>query len=135
MAIKIAGTTVINDDKNILNISDKFNTKTGATGAVTHDFSTGSVFYHTDMTANFTTNVTSLPSAIGSACVVTLILNQGATAYYSNALQIEGGAQTIRWQGGTAPSATANVVNTQVFIIFRTGASTFLVLSQLGMYN
>lgn len=135
MAIKIAGTTVVNDDRNILNIGDKFNTKTGATGAVTHDFSTGSVFYHSSISANFTTNVTSLPSAIGSAVVVTLILNQGTTAYYSNALQIEGGAQTIRWQGGVTPAVTANVVNTQVFIIFKTGASSYLVLSQIGMYN
>jgi hypothetical protein len=135
MAIKISGTTVIDDDKNILNIGEKFETKTGATGAVTHDFSVGNVFLHSSMSANFTTNITNLPSQIGKASVVTLILQQGTTPYYSNALQIGGASQTIRWQGGVTPTPTASTTNTEVFIIFQTGASTYLVLGQLGMFS
>lgn len=149
MAIKVSGTTVVDDSRNLTNIAgaaitgntflqqsqEKFNTKTGATGVVAHDFSTGGIFVHSSIAANFTTNVTNLTSETGRVSTVTLVLQQGATPYYSNALQIGGTAQTIKWTGGVTPTPVANATNTQVFTIFQTGASTYLVLSQVGTFS
>jgi hypothetical protein len=60
------------------------------------------------MAANFTANVTNLTPVLNKVYTTTLMLNQGASAYYASALQIAGSAQTINWQGGTVPTPAAN---------------------------
>jgi hypothetical protein len=87
------------------------------------------------MAANFTVNLTNLSTTVGSATVVTLMLNQGATAYISNALQIGGVAQTVKWQGGTVPTGNANKLDAVAFTIFCTAASTYVVTGQLVSYG
>ena len=57
--------------------------------------------------ANFTVNVTNAPTTNDKAITITMFLTQGATGYLPNALQIAGVAQTIKWQGGTAPTPTS----------------------------
>lgn len=114
---------------------ERFTALTGSTGAVTHNFSSGGVFIHSSITDNFTANVTNLPSSVGRTSIVTLILQQGATARLCTGLSVNGNSVTVRWLGGTVPTPTSNAVDVQVFTIFQTGASTYLVLGQLGTYN
>ena len=116
-------------------VNEAFYPITGATGVVTHGCSTGQIFNHTSIAANFTVNLTNLSVATGLATVVTLMLNQGATAYIPNALQIGGVAQTIKWQGGSAPTGNANKLDAVAFTIFRTAASTYVVTGQLVSYG
>lgn len=113
---------------------ERFSTKTGATGVVAHDFSTGSTFYHTSIAGNFTANITNLSTTSSVSTVIVLILVQGATPYICNAIQIEGSAQTIKWQGYSAPTGTANRVDTMVFTIFN-NSGTYTVLGQLGTFG
>ncbi len=122
--------------KTAFNGTDKFFTKTGATGVVTHDCANGSVFYHTSISSNFTADVTNLPTAISSAGSVTLVLVQGATPYVCNAIQINGAAQTVLWQGSaSAPTGNANKTDIMTFRIMRTGASTYVVFGQLESFG
>jgi hypothetical protein len=114
---------------------ERFTTLTGATGTVVHNFSNGGIFVHSSISANFTANITNLPNATGRASVVTLVLQQGATARFCNAVTIAGAAQTIRWLGGTVPTPTNNAVDVEVFTIFQTGATAYTVLGQLGTFN
>jgi hypothetical protein len=93
------------------------------------------VFNHSTIAANFTVNLTSLTVAVGQATVVTLMLNQGASAYIPNALQIAGVAQTIKWQGGNLPVPSANKLDAVAFTILRTAASTYIVTGQLVSYG
>ena len=102
--------------------------KTGATGTVAHDFSAGKTWYHSGITANFTANVTNVPTTDGRQIEVSFYLSQGATAYYISAFQIDGVAQTIRWAGYTPPTPRAWTVEIQSFTLVRTGG-TWVVYS------
>ena len=111
-------------------VQEKFATKSSATGVVTHDCSTGHIFRHSSISANFTANFTNLILEQGYATTLTLSLDQGNTAYMPTAVQIGGVAQTIVWQGNSAPSGTANGEDVVSFSILRTGASAYTVLGQ-----
>jgi hypothetical protein len=114
--------------------SEKLNTKTSATGTVTHDLSTGSIFYHSSISNNFTANITNVPTTNDRAIGVTLVLAQGVTPYMSTALQIDGSAQTIKWVNNSTPTGTASKVDIVGFSLIRTG-SAWTVLGQYSTYG
>ena len=116
--------------------SEKLNTKTsaGSAGTVTHDLSTGSIFYHSSISNNFTANITNVPTTNDRAIGVTLVLAQGVTAYMSTALQIAGSAQTINWVNNSIPAGTASKVDIVGFSLIRTG-SAWTVLGQYSTYG
>ena len=114
--------------------TEVLNTKTSATGTVTHDLSTGAVFYHSSISANFTANFTNAPTTNDRTLAVVLVLSQGATAYLPTAVQVAGAAQTIRWQGAVLPSGTANRVDVVSFTLIRTG-SAWTVMGSLTTYG
>lgn len=89
-------------------IIEVLNIKTGATGSVTHDFSTGSIWYHSSITSNFTTALTNVPTTLNRSAVVSLILIQGLTPYYSSTITINGSAASINWPNAALPTPTAN---------------------------
>jgi hypothetical protein len=115
-------------------LTEVVNTKTSATGTVTHDYSTGSIFFHSSISANFTANITNVPTTNNRTIVCTLILSQGATPYVPTAVQIDGSAQTIKWLGTTAPTGNANKVDIVSFTLIRTG-SAWTVLGSLSAYG
>lgn len=115
-------------------IHEIFTTKTSATGTVTHDCSTGQVFSHSSISANFTANFTNLNLDSGYATTITLVLNQGGTAYIPNAVQIGGVGQTINWQGGSAPTGNANKKDVASFSILNS-SGTYTVLGQLTTFG
>ena len=122
------GTTTLQQTTEIID------TKTGATGTVTHDFSTGSIWFHSTISANFTANFTNVPTTNNRSITVALILDQGATAYISNAIQIDGVAQTIQWSGGATPAGTNNYTDIVNFTLIRS-ASAWTILGSLSTYN
>ena len=109
---------------------EKFATLTGQVGTVDHDCSNGHVFYHTGATGAITANFTNLDLTAEYATNLTIIINQGATAYEVNAVQIGGAVQTIEWQGGSAPTGTANGIDSFSFTILNDGGS-YVVLGQM----
>jgi hypothetical protein len=114
-------------------ITEVLNTKTAATGVVTHDFSTGAIWYHSSISANFTVNLTNVPTTNDRIITVSLLLNQGATGRLPNAFQIDGVAQTIRWQNNVTPTPNINIIEIATFSLIRTG-STWFVLGQLAPF-
>ena len=111
-------------------VEEKFATLTGQVGTVDHDCNNGHVFYHTGATGAITANFTNLDLTAEYATNLTVIINQGATAYEVNAVQIGGAVQTIEWQGGSAPTGTANGIDSFSFTILNDGGS-FVVLGQM----
>jgi hypothetical protein len=109
-------------------------TKTGATGTVVHDFSTGSIWLHSTIAANFTANFTNVPTTNNRSITVALILDQGAAAFIPNAIQIDGVAQTIQWSGGVTPAGTNTYTDIVNFTLIRS-ASVWTVLGSLSTYN
>jgi len=111
-------------------VNEKFQSKTGATGTVTHDCSLGQVFYHTTPAANWTANFTNLTLSNTYVTAVTLVIAQGGTGYYPNVVQIDGVAQTIKWQGNVNPTPSTSRTDVATFSIIN-NSSTYIVLGQL----
>jgi hypothetical protein len=114
--------------------TEKLQTKTGATGTVTHDYSLGALFYHSSISANFTANITNVPTTNDRSIVVSLILNQGSTAYIPNALQIDGSVQTINWVGGSTPTPISNKKELVSFVLIRV-SNSWSVLGSVTTYG
>ena len=130
-AINVTGPLTVNNQLIIEDgVSEKFSSLTGATGVVAHDCDNGHIFYHTSISADFTANFTNLGLSTNYSTNLTLILNQGATARIPSAVQIGGSAQTLNWQGGSAPSGTSNGIDAVSFTILRVSGS-YIVLGQL----
>jgi hypothetical protein len=105
---------------------------TAATGTINYDAITQGVLYYTsNASANWTLNIrgnsgTTLSSilAVGDAITVTHLVTQGSTAYYNNAVQIDGSSVTPKYQGGTAWSAgNASSIDAYVYTIVKTAAT------------
>ena len=110
--------------------------KTSATGTVVHDFSTGAIWSHASIAANFTANFTNVPTTVNRTIVLSLILLQGATPYIPNAVQIDGAVQTLNWQGGAAPTGGANKKEIVSFTLIRSEAGpAWTVLGSLTSYG
>ena len=134
-AILFSGDTITSGSLHIdSGIRDKFTTKSSATGTVVHDCEESTVFNHSSISANFTANFTNLNLSSGYATSLTLILNQGATAYMATGVQIAGAAQTIEWQGGSTPSGTSSGIDVVSFSIINS-AGTYTVLGQSVSYS
>ena len=111
---------------------------TAATGTINYDVTTQSVLYYTsNASANWTVNFrassgTSLDTAMatGEAITVVFLVTQGATAYYNNAVQIDGSSVTPKYQGGTAWTAgNASSIDAYSYTIVKTGSATFTVFA------
>jgi hypothetical protein len=111
---------------------------TAATGTINYDVTTQSVIYYTsNASANWTVNFrassgTSLDTAMatGQSVTVVFLVTQGATAYYNNAITIDGTSVTPKYQGGTAPtSGNASSIDAYSYTIVKTGSAAFTVFA------
>jgi len=107
---------------------------TAATGTVNYDVITQAVLYFTsDASANYTLNIrgdgsNTLNSIMdtGESITVAHLVTQGSTAYYNNAVQVDGSSVTPEWQGGSAPAAgNASSVDVYTYTVFKTGDAAF----------
>lgn len=111
---------------------------TAATGTINFDVTTQSVLYYTsNAAANWTVNFrgssgTSLNTLMstGQSVTVAFMVTQGSTAYYNNAVTIDGTSVTPKYQGGvTWSSGNASGIDAYVYTIIKTGSAAFTVLA------
>ena len=114
--------------------AEKFTTTNGATGVTALDCSTGHVHYLTAPAGDITANFTNLDLTAEYGTNVTIVIDQGNTQYEVTAVQIGGVAQTIVWQGNSAPTGTANGVDSFSFTILNDGG-TYVVLGQMVAFG
>ena len=117
---------------------------TAATGTINYDVTTQSVLYYTtDASANWTVNFrgssgTSLNTLMSTNQSVTVVflVTQGATAYYNNAVTIDGSSVTPKYQGGTAwSSGNASGVDAYSYTIVKTGSAAFTVFASQTQFK
>jgi hypothetical protein len=117
---------------------------TAATGTINYDVTTQSVLYYTtNASANWTVNFrassgTSLNTLMstGQALTVVFLVSQGATAYYNNAVQIDGASVTPKYQGGTAwTSGNASGIDAYSYTIVKTGSAAFTVFASQTQFK
>jgi hypothetical protein len=116
---------------------------TAATGTINYDVTTQSVLYYTtNASANWTVNFrgssgTSLNTLMstGQALTVAFLVTQGTTAFFNNAVQIDGSSVTPRYQGGTAwSSGNASSIDIYQYTIVKTGSAAFTVFASQTRY-
>lgn len=124
---------VLNDAAEVATIS-----ATAATGTINYDVTTQSVLYYTsNASANWTVNFrassgTSLNTAMstGQSVTVAFLVTQGGTAYYNNAVQVDGSSVTPKYQGGTAwTGGNTSSIDVYVYTIIKTGNAAFTVFA------
>jgi hypothetical protein len=130
---------VFNDAAEVVTVS-----ATAATGTINYDVTTQSVLYYTtNASANWTVNIrgngtTSLNTLMstGQAITVVFLVTQGATAYYNNALQIDGSSVTPKYQGGTAWTAgNVSGIDAYSYTIVKTGSATYTVFTSQTQFK
>ena len=111
---------------------------TAATGTINYDVTTQSILYYTsNASANWTVNFrgssgTTLNTAMatGESITVVFLVTNGSTAYYNNAVTIDGASVTPKWQGGSAPTVgNASSVDAYSYSIVKTGSATYTVFA------
>lgn len=103
----------------------------------------GAVQYYTSNAANnWTLNIafssgTSLNTALatGQSVTFTLITTQGSTAYYANAITIDGTSVTPKWIGGAPTAGNASGLDVYRGAIVKTASATYTVLMSLTQYK
>jgi hypothetical protein len=119
-------------------------TASAPTSTTNFDVQTQSVQYYTsNASTNFTLNVrgdgsTALNSVMstGQAVTIALLVTCGSTAYYPNAMTIDGSSVTPKWQNGSAPTGgLASSVNVYVYTIIKTASATFTVLASQTKFS
>ena len=111
-------------------VAETFSTTNAASGVTALDCNNGHIFYLTSPSGDVTANFTNLYLNDDYATSLTVVVNQGVTPREVTAIQIEGTGQTINWQGGSAPTGTANGIDVFSFTILRDNSS-YIVLGQM----
>jgi len=128
----------------LLDSNEAVNVVAAAPAATTNYYlQSGSVqLYTTNAANNWTLNIafsagTSLNTAlaIGQSTTLALVTTQGATAYYNNAVTIDGVAVTPKWIGGAPIAGNASGLDTYRFAIIKTASATYTVLASLTQYR
>jgi hypothetical protein len=116
---------------------------TAATGTINFDVVTQAVLYFTtNASGNYTLNIrgdgsNTLNSIMdtGESLTIAHLVTNGGSAYYNNAVQVDGSGVTPEWQGGSAPSAgNANSVDAYTYTVFKTGDAAFTVFAAQTQY-
>lgn len=115
---------------NLQQLSEVVSIQLNATGNWPHNFNSGSIFFHSNITSNFTTQLFNVPTTQTREIVTTLVLAQGATPYYSSTLTINGSATTINWVDGYVPAPLGNRIECETFNILNISGTW----SALGQY-
>ena len=91
------------------------------------------LFRSANWTMNFrASSGTALNAAlgVGESITVVFMATNGATAYYNNAITIDGTSVTPKYQGGVAWSyGTASGIDAYTYTIIKTASATYTVLA------
>jgi len=113
-------------------------TGTAATGTIAIDLLTANThFFNSNATGNQVINLrgsatTSLNTILNTNDTITavVLIQNGGTAYYPTAVQVDGSSVTPKWQGGTAPSSgNTNSIDAYVITVMKSGSATYTVLA------
>jgi len=113
-------------------------TGTAATGTINIDTLTANThFFNSNATGNQVINLrgsatTSLNDIVATndSLTAVILIQNGSTAYYPTAIQIDGVGVVPKWQGGTAPTAgNASSIDAYVFTVMKSGSATYTVLA------
>ena len=124
--VHIVGTTILEE------ILEKSNVSATAMGANANvDILDCAIhFYTANSTANTTLNIrgnstVSLNSVMSTnqSLTIAFVVTNGTSAFRVGNVQLDGANTTIKWSGGSAPTACSNSTEAYAFTIIKTGAA------------
>ena len=90
-------------------------------------------------TLNFRGSVTTSLNSImniGDSVGAVFMTQQGVTAFYNTSITIDGTANYVYWQGGTAPTnGNTSSIDTYAYTIIKTASSTYTVLASQTQFK
>ena len=135
---------LINQGIDIQQVTERANVSANTLNGVSNfDVLEGAVkFYTNNPTGNWTINIRGNSSntfdsitATGDSVTLAYLANNGGTAYYQTAVQIDGFGRTVRWQGGSAPSSgNASSIDIYSITLVKTASNTWTVLASQTQY-
>jgi hypothetical protein len=135
----VAGRVTFNGGGKIQQTAEKITiSATAATGTINFDVTTQAILYYTtNASGNYTLNIrgdasNTLNSIMdtGESLTVVHMVTNGGTAYYNNAVQVDGSSVTPEWQGGSAPTGgNTNSVDIYSYTVVKTGDAAFTVFA------
>jgi hypothetical protein len=129
---------VVTGRSDISEIREVISSVSVSSGTLTCNYNNACVFYVASMSGvsgNFTVNITNVPTDNDYAITISIIVNQGATGYYPNVLQIAGSSQSIKWLNDTAPSVNANKIDIYNFTLIRISDAWVVLGSASNNYD
>jgi hypothetical protein len=109
--------------------------------ALTCNYNNAGVFYIESMSgvdANFSVDVTNIPTDNNYAITISIIVNQGSpNGYYPSTLKINSGGsnETIRWVNDTAPSVNPGRIDIYNFTLIRVSSAWVVLGSASNNYD
>jgi hypothetical protein len=135
----VAGRVTFNGGGKIQQTAEKITiSATAATGTINFDVTTQAILYYTtNASGNYTLNIRGDASNTlnnimdtGESLTVVHMVTNGGTAYYNNAVQVDGSSVTPEWQGGSAPTGgNTNSVDIYSYTVVKTGDAAFTVFA------
>ena len=120
----------INEIINIDSVSEKLVLYDEPASQISHNFLMGSIAYVSNASSDLIIDVIEVPTTDNRAIGLTVIVEQGSTAYEITGLKINSGSPlSISWYGGSQPSGTTNSTDIFAFSLIRVN-NTWKVLGQ-----
>jgi hypothetical protein len=122
----------INEIANLESVVETIVPYESPSSGITHSFIDGSIIYVTGATSDILINITNVPTTNNKAIGLTVMIEQGSTAYDITSLQINSedeGPVSINWYGGNQPSGTINSTDIFAFSLIKVN-STWRILGQ-----
>jgi hypothetical protein len=92
----------------------------GAVGAVTHNFSSATTFYHTGVVENFKANFTNVSTTNNQVTNITLYIEQGpVNTYIADRVQIDSVDMDVNWDRGVLPEGMGGGIDVFDYYLLR----------------
>jgi hypothetical protein len=122
----------INEIINIDSVTEKLVPYDEPASQISHNFLMGSIAYVSNASSDLVIDVIEVPTTDNKAIGLTVIVEQGSTAYKITGLKINSedeGAVSISWYGGSQPTGTINSTDIFAFSLIKVN-NTWRVLGQ-----
>jgi len=101
---------------------------------IQYDFNESSLWYHATASTNYTANFINLPTTNNRTLSVSILIEQGVTAYIPTVVKIAGVTQSLKWAGGSQ-SGTPNSLDLVTFTFIRINNSWVNIIGQIAPFS
>jgi len=106
---------------------------TTSSSEIEYNFNTSSIWYHNDLSSDFTASISNVPIS-DSIITFNIVIEQSATAYLPTDVKINGSSYTIYWNAGSLPTGTPDFIDIIGLSILQFNGD-IKVLGQVSSYS